>query len=112
MELRLTKIYRHGDNNAMVHLSVEANYGWQGDMCKDIIQINYNGKKREAFIAVKLSNQGAGKIVERMIEVITGVDFTARSVKNPLRLILETLAEKMNLRYDPSEVEEALSVIV
>jgi type III secretion system FlhB-like substrate exporter len=111
MELRLIKINRHGEDNALVRISLEADYGWKEDMCKDVIQINYNGKKREAFITVKLLNPGVGKIADRIIEIVTGIDFTARSVKNPPLLILETLAEKLYLHYNDREAREALSGI-
>jgi hypothetical protein len=109
MELVLSKIYRHGEDNSMVHMSIEATYGWKGDMVTDIIQINYNGKKREAFIAAKLLNPGAGKVIEKMIEVIAGINYTARSVKNPPLLILEVLAEKILLQYDEQETRRILS---
>ena len=111
MELKLIKIYRHGEDNSMVHMSIEANYGWKDDMCKDIIQLNYNGKKREAFITVKLSNPGVGKIADRIIEIITGISYTARSVRNPPLMILEILAEKLYLQYNDQEALEALSEV-
>jgi hypothetical protein len=109
MELKLAKIYRHGEDNSMVHLSIEATYGWKGDMRTDIIQINYNGIKREAFITVKLVSPGVGTIVARLVEIITGVNYTARSVKNPPLMILELLAEKIFLQYDEAEVRQALA---
>jgi type III secretion system FlhB-like substrate exporter len=111
MELELIKINRHGEDNSMVRMSLEAHYGWKDNMCRDIIQINYNGKKREAFITVKLLHPGAGKIADRIIETVTEIDFTARSVKNPPLLILETLAEKLSLRYNDQEARDALSGI-
>lgn len=109
MELRLIKIKRHGDDNSMVRISLEADYGWKEDMCRDVIQINYNGKKREAFITVKLLHPGVGQIADRIIEIVTEVDLTARSVANPPLAILETLAEKLNLRYNDRDAREALS---
>jgi len=111
MELRLIKINRHGDDNTMVRMSLEADYGWNGDMCRDLIQINYNGKKREAFITVKLLNPGVGKIADRIIEIVTGIDFTSRSVKSPPLTILEALTEKLNLQYNDRDAREALSGI-
>ena len=32
-------------------------------MFRDIIQINYNGKKREAFITARVLNPGAGAVM-------------------------------------------------
>ncbi|MBN2160443.1 MAG: hypothetical protein JW807_13700 [Spirochaetes bacterium] len=109
MELVLSKIYRHGEDNSMVHMSVEATYGWKGEMVKDTIQINYNGKKREAFITAKLLNPGVGLILEKMAEVITGVNYAGLSVTNPPLVILEVLAEKILLRYDERNVRRILS---
>ena len=108
MELKLVKSYRHGEDDSMAHLSIEATYGYSGEMCRDIIQINYNGKKREAFIAVRVQNFGAGTVMERIIEAMTAVDFTSPQVKNPPILILEALAERLNLRYDRGEAEKTL----
>jgi hypothetical protein len=109
MELTLNKIYLHGEENAMVHMSIEADYGWKGEMYKDLIQINYNGKKREAFITAKLMNPATGKILDRMIELITGSNYAGRTVKNPPRHIIEVLAEKIYLQYDEEEVRRVLS---
>ncbi len=108
MELKLVKSYLHGEDNSMAHLSIEAAYGYRGVMCRDTIQINYNGKKREAFIAAKVLNPGAGTVIERMIEAITAVDYSSSRVKNPPLLILETLAERLNLKYDTEEAERTL----
>ncbi|HOT44765.1 MAG TPA: hypothetical protein PLM53_07285 [Spirochaetota bacterium] len=108
MELKLVKMYRHGEDDSMAHLSIEASYGYGGKMCSDIIQINYNGKKREAFIAARVLNPGAGAVIERMIEAITTVDYAAPKVKNPPLLMLEVLAERLNLRYDSDEAARAL----
>jgi hypothetical protein len=110
MELKLVKIYRHGEDDSMTHLSIEAAYGWQGVMYRDIIQINYNGKKREAYLTVKLLNPGAGAIAERLIDIITGIDYAANRVANPPLMILEVLAEKIYLKYDEDEVRQALSL--
>jgi hypothetical protein len=106
MELKLLKIYRHGEDNSMVHLSIEAAYGYRGEMCKDIIQINYNGKKREAFITVKVLNPGAGAVIERILEALTTVDISSPRVKNPPLLMLETLAERLNLQYNIEEAKQ------
>jgi type III secretion system FlhB-like substrate exporter len=111
MELKLIKINRHGEDNSMVRMSLEADYGWKDDMYSDIIQLTYNQKKREAFITVKLSHPGVGKIADRIIEIVTEIDFTARSVKNPPLLMLETLAEKLYLKYNDREAREALAGI-
>ena len=111
MELRLIKITKHGEDNALVRMFLEADYGWKDNMCRDIIQINYNGKKREAFITVKLLHPGVGKIADRIIEIVTEIDFTARSVKSPPLVILETLAEKLYLQYNDQEARDALSGI-
>jgi len=109
MELKLGKINRFGEDNSMVRMSLEADYGWKDDMHSDIIQITYNGKKREAFLTVKLLHPGVGKIADRIIEIVAEIDFTARSVKSPPLLMLETLAEKLYLRYDEHEARAALS---
>lgn len=109
MELKLAKIYRHGEDNAMVHISIEASYGYDGAMYKDVIQINYNGKKREAFITARLQNPGTGTVVERMIEAVTAVDYSSAGVKHPPLRILETLAERLSLRFDSDVVKQALS---
>ncbi len=111
MELKLIKINRLGEDNSMVRISLEADYGWKDEMHSDVIQITYNGKKREAFITVKLLHPGVGKIADRIIEIITEIDFAARSVKNPPLLILETLAEKLYLRYHEQDARDALSGI-
>lgn len=108
MELKLVKIYRHGDDNSMAHLSIEADYGYRGKMCRDIIQINYNGKKREAFIAVKVQNPGAGAVIERIMEALASADFASSSVKNPPLVMLEILAERLNLQYSEEEAAGAL----
>ncbi len=109
MELNLVKIYRHGEDSSMVHLSIEANYGYGETMYTDLVQINYNGKKREAFITVKVLNPGAGAIVARMTEAITSVNYSSPKVAVPAILILETLADRLNLHYSAGEVESALS---
>ncbi len=109
MELKLVKIYRHGEDNSMAHLSIEAAYGYHGAMYRDIIQINYNGKKREAFITARVLNPGAGAVIERMIEALTAVDCSSTRIANPPLRILETLAERLNLAYSREEAERALS---
>jgi hypothetical protein len=108
MELKLVKIYRHGEDNSMAHLSIEAAYGYRGAMCRDIIQINYNGKKRETFMTAKVQNPGAGAVIERMIEAITAFDYTSAKVKNPPLMILEILAERLNLQYSEEEATRVL----
>jgi hypothetical protein len=109
MELILSKIQRHGEDDSMIHMSIEAEYGWKGEMYKDHIQLTYNGKKREAFITAKVLNPGAGMIVERMYELIAGTHYTSRTVKNPPLLIIEALAEKIYLKYNEEEVRRVLS---
>jgi hypothetical protein len=108
MELKLNKIYRVRDDNPLVHISIEATYGWQGKMHRDILQINYNEKKREAYLTVKMLNPGVGTVAARIIELVTGVDYQASTVKDPARFIIERLAEKLSLQYDPHEVESRL----
>ena len=108
MELKLVKIYRHGEDNSMVHFSIEAWYGYNEEMCKDVIQINYNGKKREAFITAKLHNRGAGAVVERIIEAVTSVDYSSPAVKNPPLMIVETLSELLNLRFNSDDANRVL----
>jgi hypothetical protein len=109
MELKLNKIYRAGDDGSIVHISIEATYGWNGDMCRDMIRINYNENKREAFMTVKMLNPGVGALAARILELITGINYHAKSVKNPPRFIIEMLAEKLSLQYDPLEVDKHLS---
>ncbi len=87
----------------MAYLSIEASYGYRGDMCRDIIQINYNGKKRETFITARVQNPGAGEVVQRIIEALTAVDFSSSRIKNPPLMIVETLAERLNLKYNSDE---------
>lgn len=101
-------MYRHGGDDSMAHLPIEASYGYRGKMCSDTIQINYNGKKREAFIAASVLNPGAGAVIESMIEVIATVDYASPKVKNPPLLMLEVLAERLNLLYDSGEASRAL----
>jgi hypothetical protein len=108
MDLKIHKIYRHGEDNAMVYLAIETHYGYRGDMFRDILQINYNGKKRDAFITVKMRNPGIGLVIERIVEFINTMDLKADSVKNPPLEIIETLGEKLNLRYDRDMVMQAL----
>jgi hypothetical protein len=108
MELTLTKIQRHGEDESTIHMAIEAEYGWKGEMFKDNIQLTYNGKKREAFITAKILNPGAGMIVERMYELISGTHYTSRTIKNPPLLIIETLAEKIFLKFNEEEVRRVL----
>jgi hypothetical protein len=109
MELTLSKIQRHGEDDSMVHMSIEAEYGWKGDMYRDHIQITFNGKKREAFITAKILNPGGGMILERLYDLIAGTHYTARSVANPPLLIIEMLAEKIYMKYNEEEVHRVLS---
>ena len=109
MELTLIKIQRHGEDDSMVHMSIEAEYGWKGEMYRENIQLNYNGKKREAFITAKIMSPGGGMLVERMYDLICGTHYTSRTVKNPPLMILETLAEKIFLKYNEEEVRRVLS---
>ncbi len=108
MELKINKIYRARDGSPMVHMSIEATYGWQGEMCRDILQINYNEGKREAFLTVKMVNPGVGPVALRIIELITGINYQAGAIKNPSRFIIEQLAEKLFLQYDHDEVDKQL----
>ncbi len=109
MELTLSKIQRHGEDDSTVQMSIEAEYGWKGEMYRDNVQITYNGKKREAFITTKILNPGAGMIIERLYELILGSQYASRSVKNPPLRIIEALAEKINLAYNEEEVHVMLS---
>jgi hypothetical protein len=109
MELTLSKIQRHGEDDSTVLMSIEAEYGWKSEMYRDNIQITYNARKREAFITAKILNPGAGMIVERLYELIIGSQYASRTVKNPPLQILEVLAEKIHLAYDEEEVRRTLS---
>lgn len=109
MEMTLSRLQRHGDDDSTIVMSIEAGYGWKGDMYKDNVQITYNGKKREAFITVKVANPGAGMISERLYELITNSHYSSRSVKNPPLHIIEVLAEKVGLSYNEEEVRRVLS---
>ncbi len=53
-------------------------------------------------------NPGAGAVIESMIEVIATVDYASPKVKNPPLLMLEVLAERLNLLYDSGEASRAL----
>ena len=108
MELKLNKIYRAGDDGSIVHISIEATYGWGGDMFRDAIRIYYNEKKREAFMTVKALNPGIGAVAARILELMTGTNYRAASVKNPPRFVIEMLAEKLSLQYDSHEVDKHL----
>lgn len=90
-------------------LSIEADYGWKGEMYRDNIQVTYNGKKREAFIASKIVNPGSGMIIERLYELIFESNYASRTVKNPPLHIIEQLAEKINLAYNDEEVRRVLA---
>ena len=48
-------------------MSIEAHYGWNGEMHGDIIKLNYNGIKDQTFLTVKAKNPGIGSIIERII---------------------------------------------
>lgn len=109
MELTLSKIQRHGEDDSTVLMSIEAEYGWKGEMYRDNIQLTYNGRKREAFITVKILNPGSGMIIERLYELIIGSHYASRTVKNPPLQILEVLAEKIHLTYNEEEIHRALS---
>jgi hypothetical protein len=108
MELRLNKIYRLRDEKEIVHMAIEATYGWKGEMCRDLVQINYNGNKREAYLTVKMIKPGVGVVVECIIELVAGINYQGKSVKNPPLFIIEKLSEKLNLQYDPLEVDRQI----
>ena len=93
----------------MVYLSLDVNYGWEGKMCRDIIQVNYNGHKRETYFTIKLKNPGIGSVIEKLVQFITSIHIDAKNVKNPLLKVLEKLSEKFGLQYDPEEVSQALA---
>ncbi|HOD14373.1 MAG TPA: hypothetical protein PK307_02890 [Spirochaetota bacterium] len=109
MELTLSKIQRHGEDDSTVLMPIEAEYGWKGDMNRDNIQLAYNGRKREAFITVKILNPGSGMIIERLYELIIGSHYASRTVKTPPLQILEVLAEKIHLTYNEEEIHRALT---
>lgn len=108
MEIKLIKVSRHGENNSVVHFSIQISYGWEGEMQTEIIQLNYNGLKRELFVTVKVKNTGTGSIAERVINVLGEINYASQSVKNPPLLIIEKLAEHLSLEYDAAEVEVML----
>ncbi len=108
MELTLIKVSRHGENNSAVHFSIEASYGWEGEMHREIIQLNYNGMRRELFVTVKVKNPGTGSIAERIINMLGEINYAARSVKNPPLLIIEKLAEHLTLEYNPADIDKVL----
>ncbi|MCP4131648.1 MAG: hypothetical protein GY754_11780 [bacterium] len=108
MNLKLKNIYPYGDDKTMLFVSIEAKYGWKGETCNDVIKINYNGKKREAFLTVKIENPGVGLLAERIIEVITTIDFKQDVTRNPVVIVIERLSDSLGMEYKREMLEDAL----
>ena len=108
MELKLNKINCYGDNNSMIFLSIVAEYGWEGKMCSDIIKLNYNGKKREAFLTVKIQNSGVGLIIERIIEILNDIFNKNDKKDNQIKKIIEKMSENFKFKYNRESVEDTI----
>ena len=102
------KINCYGDNCSNVYMAIKALYGWNGKQCGDIIKLNYNGLKREAFLTVKAINPGVGLVLERIIDLVKGINLHNTALDNPMKAIIEILVEKLELEYDSNIVQKVL----
>ncbi len=108
MEIKLSKIYSFGEKNSRVFMSFKAIYGWEEGMIGDVIQLNFNGLKKEAYLTVKAKNSGSALVMKKMIDIISTINFDHHDQgQNPLHII-EKLKEHMGLEYDREIVEEGL----
>lgn len=100
------KIYCYGDDCSKICMSIKVIYGWQGEMYTDIIQLNYNGLKREALLTVKALNSGVGMVVESIIDIIKSIDLSNISFKNPFKVIVERLSQKIGMNYNEEIMDD------
>jgi len=108
MNLKLKNIHKYGKDDSMIFISIEVNYGWKGKMYGDIIKVNYNSIKRDAYITVKLKNPGVGHVIEHLVEYIATIDFKDKALINPPRIVIEKLADKFDMEYDFELVNNVL----
>ncbi|MFC1670838.1 hypothetical protein ACFL20_10640 [Spirochaetota bacterium] len=110
MDLKLKKIYSYGEDKSLLFISIEAVYGWENEMYGDIIKINYNMKKRDAYLTVKIKNPGIAVITEKIIELLTKINISDNSLKNPPLVIIERMGEILGMEYDPKMVIDELEL--
>jgi hypothetical protein len=86
-------------------MSIEIDYGWEGEMLSGIIRINYHGKKGKVFLTVDSSNPGIGSAIDRIIESLSKIEHEIDTREHYPLAIIESLAEDFGMKYEPDLVK-------
>ena len=111
MNLKLKKIHSYGKDKSLLLISIEAVYGWDNKMYGDLIKINFNLKKREAYLTVKVKNPGIALVTERIIELLAKIHISDSTLKNPPLVMIERMGEILGMEYDPKMVIKELDLL-
>jgi hypothetical protein len=105
MNLILKNISTRDSEKNHIFMSVEINYGWEGEMLTGIIRINYHGEKGKVFLTVDSSNPGIGSVIDRIIESFNKIEYEIDTREHYPLAIIENLAEDFGMKYESDLVK-------
>ena len=108
MRLKLLKINCRSEDISKVHISIKAQYNFEGEEFADVIQLNYKGRSREIYLTVKAVDPGIGLVIERIIDVVKDISAGDGGPEAHLKLVIDQLSEKLGMEHDSNTVAQVL----
>ncbi len=109
MQLKMIKMSCGGDDSSWIYVSIKAQYGWQGEERTGTVKLTYNGLKKDLYLTVKAASPGISLVLERIIDIINGIESQDAASNGHFKSIIELLQEKLKLEYDSELVQSVLT---